>query len=60
MDGEITEAPLQTKNVENHDLDQPDVVDDNLAAQPEQENEEDLQQQDQVGDQPEVELLPEQ
>ena len=60
MDGEITEAPLQIQNVENHDIDQPDVVGDELAAQPEQENEENLQQQDQVGDQPEVELLPEQ
>ena len=31
--------------------------DEELAAQPEQENEGDLQQQDQVEDQPEVELL---
>ena len=44
VDGEITKAPLQIQNVENHDIDQPDVVDEELAAQPEQENEEDLQQ----------------
>ena len=60
MDGEITEAPLKIQNVENHDLDQLDVVDEELAAQPEKENEENIQQQDQVGYQPEVELLPEQ
>ena len=60
MDGEITEALLKIQNVDNHDLDQPYVIDEKLAAQPEKENEEDLQQQDQVGDQPEVELLPEQ
>ena len=36
VDGEITEAPLQTQNVENHDLDQPYVVDEELAAQTKQ------------------------
>ena len=36
VDGEITEAPLQIQNVENHDLSQPDVIDEELAAQPEQ------------------------
>ena len=59
LDGEITKALLQIQNVENHDLNQSDLVDEELAAQPDQENEEDLQQQDQVRDQPEVELLQE-
>ena len=36
VDGEITEAPLQIQNVENHDLDQPYVVDEELAAQTKQ------------------------
>ena len=31
--GEITEAPLQIQNVYNHDLDQTDIVDEELAAQ---------------------------
>ena len=26
VDGEITEAPLKIQNVENHDIDKPDVV----------------------------------
>ena len=43
VDGEITEAPLQIQNVENHYLDQPDVVDEELPAQTKQENKEDLQ-----------------
>ena len=33
-DGEITEAPIQIQNVDNNDLDQTDVVDKELAAQP--------------------------
>ena len=42
LDGEITKALLQIQNVENHDLNQSDLVDEELAAQPDQENEEDL------------------
>ena len=55
VDGE-TENPLQIEIVEDDDLDQPDAVDEELAAQP---TEEDQHQESDLGNETEVELVQE-
>ena len=52
VDGE-TENPLQLEIIEDDDLNQPDAVDEELAAQP---TEEDQHQEADLGNEPEVEL----
>ena len=53
MDGE-TENPLQIEIIEGDDLDQPDAIDEELVAQP---TEEDQYQENDLGNEPKVELL---
>ena len=55
QDGE-TENPLQIKIIEDDDLGQPDAVDDELAAQP---TEEEHHQEAYLGNETEVELVQE-
>ena len=55
MDGE-TDNPLQIEIIEDDDLDQPDAVDEELAAQP---TEEYQHQEADLGNEPEVELVQE-
>ena len=55
VDGE-TDNPLQIEIIEDDDLDQPDAVDKELAAQP---TEEYQHQEADLGNEPEVELLQE-
>ena len=55
MDGE-TENPLQIEIIEYDDLDQPDAIDEELVAQP---TEEDQHQEADLRNEPEVELVQE-
>ena len=55
VDGE-TESPLQLEIIEAGDLDQPDAVDDELAAKP---TEEEQHQESDLGNETEVELVQE-
>ena len=55
MDGE-TENPLQIEIIEDDDIDQPDAVDDELAAEP---TEEEQHQEAGLGNETEAELVQE-